>query len=109
MPLLPSRPAPLPLWLLPRHRLPAGGHQTMQLLRLAPARPRAAATRARWSGNALLPHSTQALAGAAQVKPNWKSVGAERASEIPRDWQRFVAPLFERCVGAGSRQCEARR
>jgi hypothetical protein len=34
---------------------------------------------------------------------------AERASEIPGDWQRFVAPLFERCAGAGSRQCEARR
>ncbi|MCA9614052.1 MAG: hypothetical protein H6722_22645 [Sandaracinus sp.] len=34
---------------------------------------------------------------------------ADRASEIPGDWQRFVAPLFERCEGREARACEARR
>jgi len=34
---------------------------------------------------------------------------ADHASEIPGDWQRFVAPLFERCEGADARSCEARR
>ncbi|MBX3247529.1 MAG: hypothetical protein KF901_10165 [Myxococcales bacterium] len=37
------------------------------------------------------------------------SAVAERASEVPGDWRRFIAPLFQACEGANRRTCEATR